>query len=260
MRIFLNNYLGNRPDPVSINRLDGGISSSLFLVEKYAGVEPSELTEDEIDHLRPGVFRLCSQEGDPVLMKTHEAFRCLAGGEPLFPPEVTRGAVYLVRNPLDVVISAMKFYRIDAAEMVRWLGDPGWVLVGEGGVQSAQRTGCWSGHVRSWLDDSGPMPVLPVRYEDLLGNPESEFQKVIRFLGLPMEEERLRRAIRNSSIAELRKQETHGGFREATVDVPFFGKAVSGAWQGRLDPSLVERVVAEHGQVMDRFGYLEPVC
>ena len=53
-----------------------------------------------------------------LFIKTHDAWTHTPAGEPLFPVDVTRGVVYIVRNPLDVAVSASHHYGQSLAEMV----------------------------------------------------------------------------------------------------------------------------------------------
>ena len=45
----------------------------------------------------------------PFFCKVHDAYTFLADGQPLFPPQATAGAIYLIRNPLDVCVSYAHF-------------------------------------------------------------------------------------------------------------------------------------------------------
>jgi hypothetical protein len=38
----------------------------------------------------------------------------------------------------------------------------------------------------------------------------------------------------------------------------FFRKGTSGSWREALTPELAARLIADHREVMDRFGYLSP--
>ena len=68
--------------------------------------------------------------------------------------------------------------------------------------QLRQRMLSWSGHVRSWMDESG-LPVHMVRYEDLHRNTEATFCEVVRFCGLPYDEARVLKAVAFSDFHEL---------------------------------------------------------
>jgi hypothetical protein len=116
--------------------------------------------------------------------------------------------------------------------------------------------GTWSDHVTSWLDRSG-LPVHLVRYEDLKRDPERFFGEVVRFCGLPLDMERVSRAVAFSEFSELRGQEQSNDFCERLSQTPFFRKGQAGSWREELPADLVQRLIDIHGETMRRFGYLD---
>lgn len=94
------------------------------------GVVPGDCTNDEVEMLLPRLYRAYAAQaaaaGRLLFCKAHDAFRDTPAGEPLFPDDVTIGAIYVVRNPLDVVVSSA-FYVDHAsfAESIARLNDQG---------------------------------------------------------------------------------------------------------------------------------------
>jgi aryl sulfotransferase len=261
MRVLLTNYLRNCDAPADINKLDGGpIASARLWFDEWAGIEASELDDTVIERLRPDVYRCMAGESPGTLyMKVHDSWSRTDRGEGIFPADVTAGVVYIVRNPLDMAASCAHHWGVDVDKAVEDMCDPDFRLARSlGGLsdQLRQRLGSWSGHLRSWLDESA-LPVHPVRYEDLLYDPEATFAKVVRFCGLPHYGERLRKAVAFSDFSELQRQEGEKGFRERSVLAPgpFFRRGQAGGWREELPPELAERIIREHGAMMKRFGY-----
>ena len=86
----------------------------------------------------------------------------------------------------------------------------------------------WSTHVRSWCQ-SGLPHLQVIRYEDLLENGPATFANVTRFLGMSHDSARLKRAIRSSSVEELRRQEEAEGFAERSPNSQrFFSHGLKG--------------------------------
>jgi len=263
MRVLLTNYLRNGDTPADINRLDGGpIASARVWFDEWAGIEASALNDTVIERLKPNVYRCMADESPDILfMKVHDAWSRTDCGESLFPPEVTAGVVYILRNPLDMAMSSAHHWGVPVEKAVEDMCDPEFTIARSiGGLsnQLRQRLGSWSGHVQSWLDESG-LPVHIVRYEDLFQKPESAFSEVVHFCGLPYEETRVRKAVAFSDFSELRCQEKNNGFREGSVQAsaPFFRRGQAGAWREELPLELAERLIAAHGEMMKRFGYLD---
>jgi hypothetical protein len=103
--------------------------------------------------------------------------------------------------------------------------------------------------------------VLILRYEDLLGAPERGFARLARFLQLKPTDVQLRAAIEKSSFTALARQEAEHGFNERPPTAQtFFRKGEAGQWNQALSKSQVEAIIAAHGSMMMRFGYLAESC
>ncbi len=263
VRALLTNYLRDGDAPADINDLEGGpIASARVWFDEWAGVEASALSDAVIERLRPGVYRCMARENPgPLFMKVHDAWGRADNGEPLFPADATAGAVYILRNPLDLAASCAHHWGVTVEQAVDHLCDPDYALARSlGGLadQLRQRLGSWSSHARSWLDESG-LPVRAVRYEDLRRDPEAAFGGIVRFCGLPFDPARVRKAVAFSDFAEMQKQERVGGFRErsAASPGPFFRRGQAGAWREELPDGLARRLTENHAGMMRRFGYLD---
>jgi hypothetical protein len=69
-------------------------------------------------------------------------------------------------------------------------------------------------------------------------------------------QDRLAKAIEMSSFEALRGQEQAEGFREGVNEQPFFRSGKAGVWQSELTPGQVDRMVRQHHDQMEKFGYL----
>jgi hypothetical protein len=263
LRVLLANYIRDSDTPADINVLgEGSIASARIWFDEWVGVEASALDDETIERLRPGVYRCLAREARrTIFMKVHDAWRVTSDGEGLFPADVTAGVVYIVRNPLDLVGSCASHWGVDLQEAADRLCDPAFAVARSiGGLadQLCQRLGCWSGHVRSWLDDSA-LPVHLVSYERMLSDPHAAFGAIVRFCGLPFDAERVSKAVAYSAFDELQRQEKAAGFveRSARSTAPFFRQGRAGAWRGELTDGLREQIVASHGDAMRRLAYLD---
>jgi len=177
----------------------------------------------------------------------------------MFPPDVTLGVVYIIRNPLDLASSCSHHWGVPLATAVETLCDSSAAARDVSKAtpeQLCQVFGSWSDHVGSWIDDSG-LPLHVVRYEDLAADPVGCFGRVVRFCGLDYDGDRVGKAVEFSSFGELRRQEAAAGFQERSPRAPggFFRRGVAGSWRDELPSHLARRLAAVHGQMMARFGY-----
>ena len=257
MRSFLHNLLRNSAAPVDINEID-----QFCLGESAGGWYRRHLSQpimetplEDIAALRPTVHREFTQVfPDSVFVKTHN-FLGDWYGQPLHNMDVTAGAIYVVRNPLDVVISMTHHFGVDVDGAIARMGN-------DGGVTEASEEhipefhSSWSRHVESWTSHPNPQ-LYVVRYEDLLAKPRKYFKEVTQFLGLNPPRERLERAIRNSSFKVLKEQERKRSFKEKSQHAEaFFREGRAEQWRDLLSRDQVRAIIDKHGQQMERFGYI----
>jgi aryl sulfotransferase len=263
MRILLTNYLRNADEPADINSLDGGpIASARQIFDDNVGVEASDLTQDEIERYRPGVYEMISaQATESLFLKVHDAYTYTPDDVPLLSKTATAGALYLIRNPLDVAVSFAHHSASTVERMVRKMGEADFAFVDNPHRlhnQLRQRLLTWSDHVTSWVDEPG-LPVHVVRYEDMQADPLATFTDVVRFCGLDDDSVRIAKAVDFSRFDRAQAQETEEGFGEKMpLAKSFFRKGVAGSWREELSEELAAKVLSEHATVMRRFGYLTP--
>ena len=115
--------------------------------------------------------------------KIHDAWIRLPGGEPLIPADVTRAVIYIIRNPLDVAVSFAHHLHTSIDKTIDIMNNPEYAFCDRRdrlANQLRQRLLTWSGHVKSWVDESG-LRVWVMRYEDMSAQPESYIYKSYRF-------------------------------------------------------------------------------
>ena len=258
LRAFLANYLHNPEQAISINDLPNFMFGDGLAVhfEKVAGGPVADLSAEDLQRLRPAVHRMFVQSsGDTVFVKTHNAISYI-DDIPTITPDATAGAIYIIRNPLDVAVSYAHHYGATADRAIDVLGSDDSMLPSHGHLV-VQHLGSWSGHVRSWTTAPGLTPHI-MRYEDMARAPDKAFRRLIKFLGLPYEADRLKKAIRFSSFKTLSGQEQASGFVESSPgdDRIFFRTGRTGNWRDMLDEAQVERIIDDHRDVMTEHGYL----
>jgi Sulfotransferase domain len=231
----------------------GSAGKSLF--EEVIGFVLTDEHRAEVAAARAKVQqRLVDAVEGLAFVKTHQAI-VIDREHPTINFAVTAGAIYIVRNPLDVAISyahhlskgidfAIDFMNMKNAE----------TSVTEKQVYEVY--GSWSQHVLSWTRKPHPA-IYVMRYEDMLAEPQKTFGALARHLLFKPSESELADAIDRSSFERLREQEEKAGFRERPEKAErFFRDGRAGQWKDVLTPRQVQRIVDAHGEQMQRFGYL----
>ena len=235
------------------------VASNRLLFDEYLGVSSSDLTNDEIQNLRPSIYKEISKVSDGLkLFKVHDAFTLTTDGHPVFPPEISRAVVYIVRNPLDIVISSASHTNRSITSCIESLNDPGYTIASgtdELKAQVPQFLGSWSDHVNSWLEQR-LLPVILIKYEDLLFDSAKEFDRVLKILGIHATEEVFNLALKNCDFEHLRYLEKKHSFREKPIQSKqFFREGKAEIYRDKLDPEQIREISAKHSRLMNRFGY-----
>ncbi|WP_432770577.1 MAG: sulfotransferase domain-containing protein [Sphingopyxis sp.] len=255
-RILLGNLLREQDD-ARLVALGGAISSNRTMFDNLTGLSSADLTDDEIDLLRPDGYRMLAAEArDRLFIKVHDGWHANMRGDPLFPGDVSIGAIYLVRDPLDVAISyAYHQGHQDFARVVEQMNNPAHVMAGGKGRQLRQRTLGWSGHYRSWHAQQD-IPVLTVRYEDMIADTARELGRMAEFLTIDADAAVIAAAVEASRFDRLRAAEERDGFSERPEKAArFFRSGRAGEGAERLDAPLQQRLRDCHGDLMLELGY-----
>lgn len=256
LRIFLANYLLGGDTPLSINRVGVlGLADGDARHYERANDGPYDIADPvETIKLRSRFLRQANHSGPKVaLVKTH-CYNSTINSTPLIPPQLTRGAIYVIRHPGDVALSFASHYGHTVEEAITRMAEPR-AVVGGGEGTALQFTSDWSSHVQSWTG-TGPQKAHVVRYEDMHDNPRQAFGGVLKHLGVAVDAKKLTRAIKHASFKELQNQEAAEGFIENTSHQPrFFRKGKAGGWRKKLSESQITALQQAHGPVMAKFGY-----
>jgi hypothetical protein len=258
LRMFLANYLMNTTQPLLLAKAHQfALGDAMAILYSHIAKRPVDPTDDAaILALRPAVLRaIVANKADINLVKTHNQNMTLKGLD-LIPAGYTRLALYIVRNPLDLIISYADHYGQEIGAAARAIGHPS-NRVSPGPRNVAQYIGSWSDHVTGWTR-TRKFPVCTLRYEDMIADPQKTFSTVLKRMRVPLDGARLERAIEFSSFDQLRSQEDDHGFIEKSRHADhFFRSGQAGQWREQLAPDIVELICERHGKVMRRFGYLD---
>jgi hypothetical protein len=258
LRAFLHNYIRASDEPYDINSLMD-LSTGESGAARYRRHDPrpaSQYSIADVQRMRPLVHReLTLAHPNLVFVKTHNA-SLLVEGVPLMTPEVTAGAVYIVRDPRDIAVSYSRHLGRSLDETIAFMADPE-AATGGTDVKVYERLSSWSIHVHFWTRNPNPL-LHVIRYDDMIAAPSETFAGVIRFLGEEPPADRLQRAIRFSAFDELRRQEQASGFIERPLEAvaPFFRSGRLGEWRDVLTADQRTRIERDHAAMMGRFGYL----
>lgn len=258
-RVFLHNLLNvmDGRDQLDLNQLDE--FSTWDIAEAWYRPflkKPLDKTsKEEVAAARPMAQRRIADSVDGlVFVKTHAAL-VKDRGTPTIDMSRTAGAIYIVRNPLDVIPSYAQHMNLSLEAAASVLNAPRFETP-NGPHSVYEFYGSWSQNVVSWTRRAHPA-IFVVRYEDLLDDPLANFARLAEHLRIEASREQVQKAIELSSFERLSKIEADKGFREKPQQSSgFFRQGTAGQWRDTLPSELVDKVVATHNTTMKQFGYL----
>ena len=249
-----------RKDTFDINQLDiSPIYSSRNFIENESGIDTTELTSGESEHLRLSIFD--SPFGEfPSFFKIHDALTFLPDGRPIIPAHQTFAAVYFIRNPLDVAVSFAFHGAKTVEKTIENMNNNNFTLAASPrkyNNQLRQLLLKWSDHVKSWTGQKF-FPVKVLRYEDMLENPHAIFQDAISgFLKLPFSKNEISDAVDACSFENLSRYEKEKGFKEKAPGCDaFFRKGIAGDYKNFLADEMISQIISNHSETMKQYNYI----
>jgi estrone sulfotransferase len=159
--------------------------------------------------------------------------------------------VYLVRDGRDVAVSfyhyQQKFSRFDGTLYNFIKYDFNYYIP-------------WSDHIISWLFREHKIPILCVRYEDMLTDGLAQIRRLCGFLGLESTDEEINRVLELTKFNKMRKIEENQGLGymgDGKEGQRFIRKGKSGDWKVYFDQKTKELFKSKYQFVLERMGYVE---
>jgi hypothetical protein len=257
VRLFVSNLVAGGDTPFDINRI-GEVTLAEPGTAGFALLDKrpwQQWTDGEIAAMRPKLQERIAQTRDGVIpVKTHSAF-VKVGAVATINMAVTHGAVYVVRNPLDVVVSYAHHQGLGIDAMIQVL-NADMFRTPTNEVNVYEVMGSWSQHVASWTAAASPMMHV-MRYEDMAADPFAAFGALAQFMRIQATPETIARAVRHADFKEAAAMEKAAGFKERTpAQDRFFRSGTTGQWRDALTPDQIAAVVGAHREQMERFGYV----
>ena len=195
--------------------------------------------------------------------KTHSAFAKINNND-FTDLKNTLGAIYIVRDPRNVVTSFAHHYQVDIDEATKCLmNEKFWNYKNEKVPKTFLSS--WSQNYNSWKNLNEK--ALFVKYEDLIKNKKTVLIKVFNFfksLGVKIELDmiKLNKIIKSTEFEKMKDMESKESFRESIIDKetgkkrPFFNLGPQNDWKKILGKYNKEKIEKAFEKEMLELGYL----
>ena len=205
--------------------------------------------------------------------KTHSFLGNYQGNQ-FTSPETTLGAIYIVRDPRNVLSSLKNHYSFDDNNALKMIKDKTRSLMSNNGSHaSLTYISSWSENYLSWLRNN-QFRRLFIKYEDLITNKYETFRDIIVFTNTLMNKvegvnkSRLQKAIETTNFDVLKKKEVSETFDGSESSFKnwrkfhsenknlFFNLGPDNNWKKILKTDISKEIEINFEKEMVELGYL----
>ena len=180
----------------------------------------------------------------------------------------TKGAIYIVRDPRNVVLSMSHHYSLTYEESFKkMINSEASLLEKTFNNDHSNFTflGSWSNHYKSWRDNN-EFKVLFLKYEDFEENAEKEFKKILSFIyeikneKFIINNKKFSNALKSTNFTTLKNKENVYGFEESIYSdkgkkLNFFNFGFQNKWQKKLPHDIVKKINLSLKNEIIELGY-----
>jgi len=209
---------------------------------------------------------LINEEKKAKFLKTHSRL-CQMYGCNFTDIKNTLGAIYIVRDPRNVVTSFAHHYSLTIDKATEALFDEKRFMI-KTDKNCSVFLGSWVTNYKSWKELKKQNKYLLVKYEDLVDKKKSTMLKIFKFLDniglkLSVDMVKLNKAIKSTDFDKIKNLEKKETFYEAVVDEKtgkrknFFNLGPKNDWRIILDDKNREKIEKNFKDEMKELGYLK---
>ena len=202
-----------------------------------------------------------------TFLKTHSAI-CKINGNSFTNKENSIGAIYIVRDPRNVITSVSNHYQISIEDAFQFMKDEkrGIINKKDGRYLGFQAVWSWSINQKTWVENN-LFPVLVIKYEDLLNETYNTFRKVIEFINKisnsskTFNKSKGKNSVKNTSFEKLQRMENDHGFAEAmnkkgtNKKIKFFNLGQKNNYKNLLSQDLITKMNEFYKEELIKFNY-----
>ena len=201
----------------------------------------------------------------PFFLKTHSAI-CNVEGSDFTDKENTLGAIYVVRDPRNVILSLSNHFDYSIEKSLEMICNKKQIITNptkENRYFGFTVVSDWQNHYRTWKNFK-LVEVKIVKYEDLILSPKNTFISILNFINkfmqVDIDEDRIKNVLMSTEFSKLQQSENKYGFKESSnmsgFNKKFFNLGPKNDWKNLLKKEIKEKIENHFKEEMKELGYL----
>ena len=198
-------------------------------------------------------------------LKTHSAI-CNVDGSDFTDKENTLGAIYVVRDPRNVILSLSNHFDYSIEKSLEMICNKKQIITNptkENRYLGFTVVSDWQNHYRTWKNFK-LVEVKIVKYEDLILSPKNTFISILNFINkfmqVDLDEDRIKNVLMSTEFSKLQQSENKYGFKESSnmsgFNKKFFNLGPKNDWKNLLKKEIQEKIENHFKEEMKELGYL----
>ena len=183
----------------------------------------------------------------------------------------TIGAIYIVRDPRNVLTSLQNHYELSKDEALKFmLSEKKYIhdYHTKNDFSDFQFISSWEKNYKSWINQK-IIPVKLIRYEDLNVNTLDVLKEIVEFIQNTIQEKKdfnflkAQNAVKSTNFENMKNMEKKSGFLESilskndTKKIPFFHLGPKNDWKSIFDKSYQNKLNSIFENNLKELNYLK---
>ncbi len=181
----------------------------------------------------------------------------------------TIGAIYIVRDPRNIITSMTHHYSLNYQEAFdKIMDENSYILEKTAGDDYSNFThiSSWSKNYKSWKDNK-EFKTLFIKYEDLEEGKDETFKKLVKFINnlsdknKEIDEKKFINSINSTNFSNLKNKELNQGFSESVYSkstgkkLNFFNLGFNNRWEKILPKNVLKKINENLSEDLIELGY-----
>ena len=183
----------------------------------------------------------------------------------------TIGAIYIVRDPRNVLTSLQNHYELSKDEALKFmLSEKKYIhdYHVKNDFSDFQFISSWEKNYKSWINQK-IFPVKLIKYEDLIVKPLDILREIINFIQNTIQEKKeinslkAQNSVKSCNFENLKNMEKNSGFLESVLSkndpkkIPFFHLGPKNDWKSIFDKSYQNKLNSIFENNLKELNYIE---